>query len=190
MTSHLSPDEFVDALEQTLSSARGAHLDDCAFCRAEVAELRAALADASVVPAVEPSPLFWDHFSARVSQAIQAGEESNAEPARRWWQPIWKPVAASAVLTGAIVLAVALRPGPDTPIAPAGEALMADTGMLATEDDGSWEFVVGLSADLAFEDVREAVTPGAGTADEAIAELTAEQRAAFVRLLRQEIGEP
>ena len=66
------------------------------------------------------------------------------------WQPIWKLVAASAVLTGAIVLAVALRPGPDTPIAPAGEALMADTGMLATEDDGSWEFVVGLSADLAF----------------------------------------
>jgi hypothetical protein len=185
MTTHLSPDEFIEALDQTLPPARAAHLDECSGCRGELAELNIALADASAVPAAEPSPLFWDHFSARVAQAI------DAEPARRWWQPIWKPVAGAAAITAAVALAVALRPSPEAVI-PAGETVVADAAgtVLVNEDDGSWEFVVGLSSDMAFDDVREAVTPAAGTADEAIAELTAEQRAALVRLLRQEMGEP
>ena len=185
MTTHLSPDEFVDALENALSPSRAAHLGGCDICRTEITELRAALADASAVSVVEPSPLFWEHFSARVAQAV----EVDAAPARRWWQPVWKPVAAAAAVA-AVVLAVTLRSGPGTVTTPSGEAVITDTGILALEDDGSWEFVVGLSADLAFDDVREAVTPAAGTADEAIAELTAEQRAALVRWLRQEIGEP
>jgi len=184
MTTHLSPDEFIDALDETLPSAHAAHLDECESCRAELAELSIALADASAVPATEPSPLFWDHFSARVAHAIAA------EPARRWWLPIWKPVAGAAAIAAAVLLAVVLRPAPDA-VVPAGEAVVADAGtVLVNEDDGSWEFVVGLSSDMAFDDVREAVTPAAGTADEAIAELTAEQRAALVRLLRQEMGEP
>ena len=186
MTTHLSPDEFVDALDRALPSARAAHLDGCDDCQAQLADLNAALMEASAVPAAEPSPLFWDHFSARVAQAI----EVDSEPARRWWQPIWKPVAAVSVMAAAVILAVALRSGPDA-VVPAGEAIVVDGGtLLVNEDDGSWEFVVGLSSDMAFDDVREAVTPAAGTADEAIAELTAEQRAALVRLLRQEMGEP
>ena len=183
MTTHLSPDEFIEALDETLPPGRAAHLDECEGCRAELAELDIALADAAAVPATEPSPLFWDHFSARVAQAI------DAEPARRWWQPIWKPVAGAAAIAAAVALAVALRPIPEA-ILPAGEAVVAEGTVLVNEDDGSWEFVVGLSSDMAFDDVREAVTPAAGTADEAIAELTAEQRAALVRPLRQEMGEP
>ena len=185
MTTHLSPDEFVDALDDALPAARAAHLDACDRCQGEVAELRAALGDASAVPVVEPSPLFWDHFSARVAHAVEA----EAKPARRWWQPVWRPVAGVAAVA-AMVLAVAPQPGPDTGTSPSSVTMVSDAGSLAPEDDGSWEFVVGLSADLAFDDVREAATPAAGTADEAIAELTAEQRAALVRLLRQEIGEP
>jgi hypothetical protein len=184
MTTHLSPGEFVDALEKTLPPARAAHLEQCGVCRTELAELTAAVEAVSGVPAAEPSPLFWDHFSARVAQAVDAA------PARRWWQPIWKPAAGVAAIAAAVALAVALRPGPEAAL-PTDDAIVADAGtVLVNEDDGSWEFVVGLSADLAFDDVREAVTPGAGTADEAIAELTAEQRAALVRLLRQEMGEP
>ena len=189
MTSHLSPDEFVDALDERLPLARATHLDGCEACHAELADLRAALTDASTVPANEPSPLFWDHFSARVAEATTVAP---ASPQPWWqWQSLWKPVAGTAAVAAAVVLALTLRPGADAPINPASETAVTDAGLISPiDDDGSWEFVVGLSADMAFEDVRAAVTPAAGTADEIIAALTAEQRAEFVRLLRQEMDGP
>jgi hypothetical protein len=69
MTKHLSPEEFVDALEGTASSVSATHLRECESCRAELADMRSVLDDARAVEASEPSPLFWDHFSARVKGA-------------------------------------------------------------------------------------------------------------------------
>ncbi len=186
MTHHLTPDEFVDAIDAALPAPRAIHLDGCEACQAEVASLRAVLADASSVPSVEPSPLFWDHFSARVAGATRE------QPMRRWWQPVWKPIGAAAAVTAAVALAFVLGAGTANHVNEARPApVVADAGdTLVLEDDGSWDFVVGMSAELAFDDVREAVIPAAGSADEIIAGLTAEQRAEFVRLLRQEIGEP
>lgn len=186
MTHHLMPDEFVDAIDATLPSSRAAHLEACEACQTDVASLRAVLADASSVPAVEPSPLFWDYFSARVAEATRE------QAAPRWWQPTWKLTLGAAALTAVVALAfgVGSRIADDeNGVAPA--PVVADAGDAPLfEDDGSWDFVVGMSAGLAFEDVREAVVPAAGSADEIIAGLTAEQRAEFMRLLRQEIGEP
>ena len=192
MTTHLTPDEFVDAIDATLPASRTSHLDACEACQSEVASLRAVLADAASVPAAEPSPLFWDHFSARVAEATRE------QAAPRWWQPTWRLTLGAAALTAVVALAFGIGSriaddengvAPAPVVADAGDAGDAGDGPLF-EDDGSWDFVVGMSAGLAFEDVREAVVPAAGSADEIIAGLTAEQRAEFMRLLRQEIGEP
>ena len=48
---------------------------------------------------------------------------------------------------------------------------------------------MGLASEIAWDDIRGAVTPAAGAADAAIEELTGAQREALVRLLKQEIGE-
>ena len=72
MTTHLSSQEFVDALEGGLDVARQHHLSACAACQTEVEALRAIVVDVETVADVpEPSPLFWDHFQARVQAAIE-----------------------------------------------------------------------------------------------------------------------
>src|SRR4051812_50102911 len=69
---HLSAAELVDYAEDALDVARAAHLDVCAVCRRRGDELRASLQQLSSVKSdvPEPSPLFWDHLSARVQHGI------------------------------------------------------------------------------------------------------------------------
>ena len=46
---HLTPDELIDAVEETLTAARRAHLTECPRCGAEVAQLAAILQESRVV---------------------------------------------------------------------------------------------------------------------------------------------
>ena len=184
MTTHLRPDEFVDAMDGTLPAVRTAHLEACAECRAEIAGLLSMEAEARGDVANEPSPLFWDHFSARVREA--ASRDTATTPS--WWRS-WQTVATLAVAAAAVLIVVQMRPIPSSngPVTtPAPVASMAE---VTPEDDGSWDIVMGLASDIAWDDVRDAVVPSAGAADAAIEELTAAQREALVRLLKQEIGE-
>ena len=87
----------------------------------------------------------------------------------------------------AVVLVLQMRSAPAV-VAPA-LAPVTSTADLAVEDDGSWDIVMGLASEIAWDDIRDAVTPAAGAADAAIEELTSAQREALVRLLKQEIGE-
>src|SRR4051812_50015291 len=83
---HLSAAELVDYAEDALDVARAAHLDVCAVCRRRGDELRASLQQLSSVKSdvPEPSPLFWDHLSARVQHGIDtAGGGSGVLSA--WW---------------------------------------------------------------------------------------------------------
>src|SRR5438128_377674 len=71
--SHLSPSEFVDHAEGTLDAARAGHLDTCDRCQSQASSVGDALrAAAAGDPVPEPSPLFWDHLSARVREAVAA----------------------------------------------------------------------------------------------------------------------
>ncbi|MCC7177846.1 MAG: hypothetical protein IT177_05580 [Acidobacteria bacterium] len=67
---HLTPDELIDAAEGTLDVERQHHVDTCEACRGEAEALRALLREATGMRLPEPSPLFWDHFSARVRAAV------------------------------------------------------------------------------------------------------------------------
>ena len=48
MTHHLSPQEFVEALDAALATGRLDHLETCAECRADLDRLRAVVADVQI----------------------------------------------------------------------------------------------------------------------------------------------
>ena len=70
MTRHLSPDHLIDLAEGTRPESSAPHLESCEACRRQLADMRAMMSAASEVAVPEPSPLFWDHLSERVRQAV------------------------------------------------------------------------------------------------------------------------
>ena len=188
MTRHLSPEEFVDALEGT-STASAAHLAECAECREELASLQVTLGDARHVEASEPSPLFWDHFSARVKQATAAEPVGAGWSWGRW---VWKPIVAAMAAAGALAIGLSMRPGSQPavsgagPVQPATE--LASVAVPGFEDDGSWSLVTALASELDWNELSQAAEPAEGTVDAMIDELTAEQREALAKLLQKEMG--
>lgn len=186
MSEHLRPEDFVDALDGAPSASAQAHIDACAICQAELANLQSVVSDAERVEAPAPSPLFWEHFSERVRLATAA---ENVPGAAAWWHAWWRPAGMLAAAAGAIALVIALRPAAPSPDgAVAGTASPVQS--LEVADDGSWGLVMGLASELAWTDVKEAAEPRAGTVDAVIEELTPSQREALVRLLQKEMGEP
>src|SRR5688500_5208152 len=100
MTNHLSSQEFVNALDSALAAARQSHLDACASCQTQLAELRTLMQDASHGADVpEPSPLFWDHFHSRVLTAVQA----EGQPGHRAWWMNWAHARTLVTLGATLV---------------------------------------------------------------------------------------
>jgi hypothetical protein len=162
---HLSPTEIVDLAEGTLGAARSAHADGCERCRDAAADLRRVLATATGVdrPDVpEPSPLFWDHLSARVRVAVAQ------EPApRREWMA-WRP--AFAALAGVLLFVTALGSlmlrhtvvrdagATNRGVAPAAETAAAEAPYDMTVDSNTevWDVLAAAAADLEIDAAREA----------------------------------
>ncbi|HMJ87729.1 MAG TPA: hypothetical protein VK504_31355, partial [Vicinamibacterales bacterium] len=92
---HLQPDELIDLAEGTRAESSATHLAECAVCRLQLEELKAMLSTAADVDVPEPSPLFWDHFSARVRQAVDA----EGAPRRSFWTWPRVLIPATAVAT-------------------------------------------------------------------------------------------
>src|SRR5476651_1124888 len=111
---HLTPEELVDLAEGSRLSSSEPHLEGCEACRRQLADVAAMMSAATAFEVSEPSPLYWDHFSARVREAVAA----EGAPRRRSWFGLssWSRVALSFT-TGtlaALVFAsvVTLRVGP------------------------------------------------------------------------------
>src|SRR5580704_16254588 len=108
LTSHLTVEDFVDLAEGARDDASMPHLAVCAVCRRQLADLRemvsvGAAGRSSDVP--EPSPLFWDHLSSRVREAV--GNEEL--PARGWsFQSTLRKMAGRRVFVAAGAVACAL----------------------------------------------------------------------------------
>lgn len=178
MTHHLSAEELVAVLDGVLGADRGRHLDGCEACRRAVADLESVMArvtQASDVP--EPSPLFWDHLSARVQSATAAERMPEAS---RWpwlWRPAMAAAAAAVLLIAVVVSRPSVVPMPPTPSRSAAPAVASD----AASEDASWTTMAGLAESLSADDVRLVV----GTAPETLAmtDLTPKERQAFVKLL-------
>ena len=193
---HLHPDEPIDLAEGTRPESSAPHLRSCEACRRQLADARAMMAAAADVEVPEPSPLFWDHLSMRVREAIAAGS------ARHWFAPLdgWQwsrrrlatPLAAGAAVAIVIAAIVTVRHGHTPaigtpPVTVADGAASADTAIGA--DDPSLDLVADLAADVDWDAAAEStVTTQEGIADKAVTQLTEAERRELRRLLQQELA--
>jgi hypothetical protein len=139
--------------------------------------------DAGAVP--EPSPFFWNQLSARVAAA------TDAEPIQplTWWDRAWRPVAAVSAVAAAAVLVVGIfdaRPEPESPTSPTpvAAAVVSDSAV----DEATLELMVQMATDVSNEELQSARPDKEATAA-VIADLTPEQQAEFIRLIKAEIGD-
>ena len=203
---HLTDTEFVDLIEDAgrLPADRRQHTSVCEACRAQADALGAVLAQtASDVPP-EPSPLFWDHLSARVSDAVRGEVPAPSAPAwaERFRSPLvaWAAAAALAVL---IMMTVVWRATLHAPsrgrvapeLAQAPQTLAVDPVQVASattrdnvEADEAWAVVRTAAEDLGWEDAHAVgLSAHPGSAEGLALELTAEERAELGRLLNAEM---
>jgi hypothetical protein len=190
---HLRPDELIDLAEGTRAESSATHLAECAICRLHLAELKATISAAADVDVPEPSPLFWDHFSARVRHAVDA----EGAPRRSFWS--WSRVLIPAVSVAAAVLAVvvALNRGETgrgvgpLPVVPAPVAPVASLELLAdpqSAGDTALTLVAELSSDMDFETARDAGLAARGSAEHAVTHLTGSELRELQRLLQEELA--
>jgi hypothetical protein len=180
---HLSPQQFADAIEEALAPVHEQHLEACEACRQQVASLRSLSGAVRAVGAAEPSPLFWDHLSERVRAATSAAPI----PAEPWWRGVWNPAMTIglAIATMALVFVVRNEPARPTP----ADVLASRSGdVAAAADDDSFAFVARVASTLDTEVLHQATQPTADGVDAALSQLNDEQRAALVRLLRTKMG--
>jgi hypothetical protein len=204
---HLTETELVDLLDGVLPSARERHLDGCDACRLTAAGMRQALTRAGEVEMGEPSPLFWEHFSARVHEGVRA-----AQPDEPWSWFGWaqgatvKWAVAGAALTLLLVAGVwrATAPVPQR-ASPAAAALVPagapDAGLdrldaFDPETDEAWALVRALADDVEWDDAQgnDAAADGfdvrAGSVEHAMVTLTGAERSELVRLLEAATRQP
>ena len=211
---HLDPEALIDLADGVRAEADAPHLSTCGACQRQLAELRASLSTLSTMSAAEaadapePSPLFWDHFSARVREAVAA----EGAPRRRgryglfgeWHRSGWSSAAPLAGAFATIAVAVALGsyvmapgaadPPPVSESASAGSVIdLTSLLPLGAGDDPTLSLVADLTAELDLDAASEAglTAPAhAGGANDVVSTLTDDERRELQRLLLEELAKP
>jgi hypothetical protein len=204
---HLTDTEFVDLIEDAarLPSDRRRHTDACEACRMQADMLGAVLARTASDELPEPSPLYWGHFSSRVSEAIR--NESPDLAQRAWVQRFRSPLAAWAAAAAMAVLIMMTvvwratlhapaRAGRGAPaLAEAPQSVGGDRVLVASaaagdniDADEAWAVVRTAAEGLAWEDAHAVgISAYPGAAEGIALELTAAERAELGRLLDTEM---
>jgi hypothetical protein len=196
---HLSDAEFVDLIDGELPAARAAHLQACPACGEQASAMRNALAAALDVDAQAPSPLFWDHFGQRVSDAVAQQPPPATSPA--WTAHLlnpaftWAAAASIALLlmVGALWRATLVAPArPATPPAAARSTpAAAGISLLDHADldqDAAWAVVRSAADAFVWEDAQAiGIAARPGSAERAVLELSSAERAELARLLEEEL---
>ena len=177
---HLTSDELVDALDIALEPSRQIHLDACQPCQQQLSELDAALNTARGIAVPEPSPLYWQHLSARVRTAIDA-EPVAVDRWRQWLRwPVLAPIGALAL----IVMALAATLPQETTV----DREIAVSEPLGVSLDDRFAIVADLVGDIDWDTaVSAGLTVAPGAADLALLELTATEQQELTRLLQAEL---
>lgn len=191
-TGHLDRDTLLEILEGRRTGASAPHLAHCERCRAELEQLQQVWQIAGGVDVPEPSPLFWDHLSARVREAVAAEAAMHASWTGRWtsgWRLAGIGVAGMAL---AAALAMPMRTGRSTPSVSTAPAAQADIvasdpsgdGDNRADDDGALALLVELTGDFDWDAAAEAgIAVRAGEVDMALAALTEDERIELRRML-------
>ena len=194
---HLQSEELIDLAEGARPESSAVHLQTCDVCRHRLTDLRTAMAAAADVDVPEPSPLFWDHFSARVHDAIAAA----GAPPRSRWDRLALPLSIAACAAVIIAAVVSLRVGRTPGFVPSGSAPvashtspadeLADADVAPFPDDPSLDLVADLASQVAQADWDAAGAQGLetheDTADKAVGQLSAGERRELQRLLKEEL---
>jgi hypothetical protein len=187
---HLTSEELLDLAEGTRSESSAPHLANCETCRQQLNELRDVMATLQVdVP--EPSPLFWERFSARVSEAVASDAKSGPS-----WFGIGRWFWGVAAAMTAVVLAIAVSRIPKTPAdttrrsaTVVAEVPVPDIGSTLPADDPSFVLLRDLAGSLDWDTAAEVgIGMDVGSADTAVAELSDAERTELQRLLREAIS--
>lgn len=186
---HLTPDEFVDAVEGTLLPERRAHVEQCPACREESARLALVLGEARAMDVPEPSPLFWDRLSSRVRTAIADEEGTRAAWPLAWlrWN-VLVPLGALALVIAALAVAIPDRLVPavavdSTPASGVGDAAI-DPASMGTP---AWTVLADIVGPVAVEHAREAgIVVHPGDVERVALELNVAERIELLRLLKEE----
>jgi hypothetical protein len=188
---HLTEGELLDLAEGAQPEPSAGHVASCEACRRQLMDLRSAMAAAAAVDVPEPSPLFWEHLSGRVREAVEAeGRSSGAGWQLRW--PPWRaiaPIGALAML--ALTAALMFRPAHESSTAAtAAGSEITETAADAVDlaqmtDDPSLTLLADLSADLDWDAASEAgLAPRTGAVDDVVTSLSSGERRELQRLLQ------
>jgi hypothetical protein len=178
---HLTPDELIDAMEGVLASDRQSHLASCDVCQRELAGLSSVLSDAKQSTVPEPSPLFWTHFSARVSDAIDRTETTDSNwPAWLRWQ-VLAPLGVAAMIILGLMIAAPRQEAVDS------AALQAPEAPEALQAPENWVMVTELVGNIDLDTASAAGVIEPGVAERAVMHLTAEEQQELTRLLKAEL---
>jgi hypothetical protein len=193
---HLTSPQLIDVAENNatdVSETLLSHVRSCAACQRQLEDLRATMAAVSEVPVPEPSPLYWDHFSARVRDAVAKERVGNQAGFERWsWlraKTLWLAAASVAVLAVVVTLRVDREPASTSSIGSTTVSI-ADVGEpLDPADDPSLSLVGDLAADLDWDAASEAgFTTHVGVDNDAITQLSDGERHELHQLLKGELG--
>ena len=176
---HLTPDELIDAMEGLLAADRQSHLATCDECLAQLASLSMTLSDAKAAGIPEPSPLFWQHFSERVATAIHhdAARGANGLSWLRW--QILVPLGAVALVVLGLIITV--------PRSDSLEPSLPPEALQAPEAPDTWVMVAELVGNIDLDVASAAGVIEPGVAEEAVLQLSAEERLELTRLLKAEL---
>jgi predicted anti-sigma-YlaC factor YlaD len=205
MATHLSDDVLRDLVEAGKSHP---HIAECDRCRRLFEDAREALSMTRADQLPEPSPLFWDHFSARVHQAVRDEADLRPHPAFGWFAaPVWRSVVAVAlvIVVAAVVVwggrparqrqpqsasvrATGTRPMTGSAIATDNQA-SADA--LVAAGDPSWSVIAQVTAQMEITSAADAgIVLRPGTTERAIAQLSPLEQQELVRLLQADLDGP
>ncbi len=194
---HLNAEELVDLADGAQPESSSPHLAACESCRAQLRELRAMMVVANDAIVPEPSPLFWDHLSSRVRDAVAV----DASPRRVWfdvsaWRRLLTPVFAVAAAGLVLALVVNVRGTISRPGAvPRAAIAVADAGAaldllndVAADEDASLTLVASLTDDADLDTVREAGLAPAGSAEHAVTHMSGAELRELGRMLKEEMA--
>jgi hypothetical protein len=192
---HLNAEQLVDIAEGTRPERSAPHLADCARCREQLQELRSMMAAVQDVDVPEPSPLFWDHLSARIGEDVASDA---AAPQRTAWRYMLRGALAVAagLLLAALLTSRAMAPGPmpdastafvaaPPPPAPAAELF---TDPVSADEDAALTLVASLTGDVDVDTAREAGLAPRGSAEHAVTHMSDGELRELRRLLKEEMA--
>lgn len=183
---HLRADELVELAEGARPDAAAPHLAECARCRADLAALRATLSEVANLEVPEPSPLFWDHLSRRVHDAVAAERGPRRRAFAAWFRGARAFQVGLVAVATVLLVVFASRPAPiERPSRqmPVATDLLSDA---AIENDPPLALVASLASTFS-PDAVDAGLGGLGTAEHAVTHMNGAELRELHRLLQEEL---